>query len=80
MTKWFWLNLSPFPEKLYSDISTKLISLYSIDYEVQIPQETYDCVLTYVNFLYCVTQNIYIVQIYYHSVVDFSNEWGRNFQ
>ena len=57
-----------------------MISLYSIDYKVQIPQEIYDCVLTYVNFLYCVTQNIHIVQIYYHFVVDFSHEWSQNFQ
>ena len=57
-----------------------MISLYSIDYKVQIPQEIYDCVFTYVNFLYCVTQNIHIVQIYYHFVVDFSHEWSQNFQ
>ena len=57
-----------------------MISLYSIDYKVQIPLEIYDCVLTYVNFLYCVTQNIHIVQISYHFVVDFSHEWSQNFQ
>ena len=59
-------------------MDAKLISY--INYKAQILQVIYDCVSAHASFSYCVTQNHHIVQTYYHSDIDLSQERDWNLQ